>query len=377
MIRSMRSFAHMTGIGPLLLLSFAACDDGEIEGAPVDGLVILGEQDVATAKLSTLTTGVALTGNLQPYQMVEVKAQVAGVVTGVAAEEGQAVDAGAALARIEAEGIVSQAAGARSGVAAAQANLALARRQHESARTLFEAGAMSEIEFRTAQAQLEAAQAQLATAEAQAAGAVEQAQRTTVGSPIAGEVSDRSVNEGEAVNPGQTLFTVVNSAFLELQGQVPVDKAAQVREGQSVVFQLDAYPAQEFRGSVERLSPVADPGTRQVGVTLRLPNEDRRLIGGLFATGRVLTGPETEAVVVPESAVRGTGADSHVWVIEKGLLVRRAVMVGAKDDERGVLGITSGVRAGEMVLVAPGDVAEGAPVQMESAPSAPVEGEEG
>src|SRR5690606_23975999 len=115
---------------------------------------------------------------------------------------------------------------------------------------------------------LEAAQAQLASAQAQATGATEQARRTTVTAPFAGEVSKRTVNLGEAVNPGGTMFTVVNSSILELAGQVPVDQAAQVREGMPVVFTLDAYPGREFSGTVARVSPVADPGTRQVGVVM-------------------------------------------------------------------------------------------------------------
>src|SRR5690606_34282971 len=233
--------------------------------------------------------------------------------------------------------------------------------------TLYEAGAMSEIDFRAAQAQLEAAQAQLAGARAQQAGAAEQARRTVVTAPFAGEVSARSVNAGEAVNPGQTLFTVVNSASLELQGQVPVDQAARVREGQPVVFQVEAYPGVEFRGTVARVAPVADPGTRQVRVILRLPNEDGSLIGGLFATGRVITGTDESAIVVPETALRGADGDRHVLVIEDSLMVRRSVTLGERDEERGLVAIAGGLRAGERVVAAPGEVAPGTRVRIDSA----------
>src|SRR5690606_30778897 len=98
-----------------------------------------------------------------------------------------------------------------------------------SARLLFEAGALSEIDFRAAQTSYEAARAQLAAARAQATGATEQAQRATVTAPISGEISNREVSEGEAVNVAQTLLTVVNSTTLELAGQVPVDQATRVR----------------------------------------------------------------------------------------------------------------------------------------------------
>lgn len=349
----------------LLVLGAAACGREEPAEADESPAAVLGPQDVARAEVTTLSSGVAITGSLEPYRRVEVKAQVPGVVAGIAVDRGDAVRQGQPLARIEAEGIRSQAAGARSGVAAAEAGLALARRQMESARTLHEQGAMSEIDLRGAQAQYEAAQAQLAAARAQATGAAEQAGRTAVVAPVSGQVSDRSVEPGEAVSSGNTLFTVVDARILELRGQVPVDQAAQVRPGQPVVFTLDAYPGRELRGTVSRVDPVADPATRQVGVTLRLPNEDRSLIGGLFATGQVLTGSQARVVTVPAAAVRGTGADAWVLVVDGGQVKRRPVRTGEADVRRGVVAVVSGLSGGEQVIVSPGEVAEGTPVRMQ------------
>src|SRR5690606_20650253 len=134
-----------------------------------------------------------------------------------------------------------------------------------SARTLYERGAVSQIDMQTAEAGYRAAEGQLAAARAQLAAASESARRASVGSPIAGEVSDRHVNEGEAVNPGDPLVTIVNTTTLELAGQVPVQAAARVNAGQPVRFSVDAYPGQFFDGTVARVEPTADPNTRQVG----------------------------------------------------------------------------------------------------------------
>src|SRR5690606_8225327 len=205
-----------------------------------------------------------------------------------------------------------------------------------SARTLHGAGAMSDIDLRAAQASFEAARAQLASANAQAAGVGEQAQRPTVSAPIAGEVSNRQMSEGEAVSVGQSLFTVVNSSILELAGQIPVDQAARVRTGADAEFTIDAYPGRVFKGAVARVEPTADPATRQVGVYLRLPNQDRSLLGGLFATGRVLAGGAEQAVTVPIAAVRGTGNSTYVWIIQDGHAVRRPVTSAVRDERAGI-----------------------------------------
>ena len=352
-----------------LLLGLAACGGSEAAETTEQTAAVLDPQDVATAEQSMVSSGVTLTGTLEPYRQVEIRAQVPGVVTAVRVDRGDAVRQGQRLARIEAQGITSQASGAQAQVAAAEANLAQARRQLESARTLFEAGAMSEIEFQAAQTQFEAAQAQVTSAGAQATGAIEQAGRTTIEAPITGEISERSTNEGEAVNPGEPLFTIVNSSLLELAGQVPVDQAVQVREGQPVEFALDAYPGRTFRGTVSRVDPTADPATRQVGVAMRLPNEDRTLIGGLFATGRVITGTEQQAVVIPVAAVRGTNGSSYVYVVEGDTIARRDVTTGSRDENRGVVAITSGVQAGERVITAPGAVQTGTRVRIAAANS--------
>lgn len=362
----------------LLVLGAAACggggEKGEAEAAEKapEKVTVLGAQDVATAEMTQLAAGVALTGSLEPYRRAEVKAQVPGVVRGLSVDRGSAVRAGQVLARIEAQGIQSQAAGARSGVAAAQAQLSLAQRQLESARTLYQAGAMSELDFRAAEAQFQAAQAQLAAARSNATGANEAAGRTAVTAPFGGQVSERTANEGEAVNPGATILTVVNSDFLELRGQVPVDQANLVRPGQPAEFTLTAFPGRTFSGTVARIDPVADAGTRQVGVTLRLRNTGE-LIAGMFAAGRVVTGGDRQALVVPMAAVRGQGADQHVLVVEGDSVVRRPVTPGARDDVRGVVAIDSGLTGGERVIVSPGMVPAGSKVRVQTAaaPAAP------
>ena len=348
------------------------CRGGEAEadGAASEAVLVLQPADVALVEERPLTAGVLLTGTLNPFRIVEVRAQVPGVVSRMAVDRGDAVREGQLLAVIEAEGIRSAAAGAQAQVAAARAALSVAQQRLESSRKLFERGAISEIDLKTAQAGYEAAEGQLAAARAQAASAGESARRATVTAPIAGEVSARPVSAGEAVSPGDPILTVVNSTQLELAGQIPVQQAANVQPGQAVEFTLDAYPGQTFEGTVARVDPTADPATRQVGVYLRLPNAGRRIVGGLFASGRVLTGAVDTVLSVPESAVRTEGEASFVYAVAQDRLVRRPVVLGTQDPVSGRVQVISGVNAGERVLVAPGVVADNARIRFET-PAAP------
>lgn len=348
-----------------VVLAAAGChgsDEPEQEAAVQP--VALGRQDVAAVQLARINPGVVLTGSLQPGMVVSVKAQVPGTIANISADRGVSVRQGQPLAVIRAEGIRGQAEGARAGVAAAQANLAVAEQRLESARTLRAAGALSEIDFKAAAAGYEAARAQLAAARASAAGAVEAAGNATVRAPFSGVVGARMIELGQAVNPGDELFTLVRSEYLELSGQVPVEAAALIRPGQRVVFTLDAYPGREFVGEVSRIEPMADVNTRQVGVYLRMRNPGN-LVGGQFATGRIETAANPETPAVPEAAIRGAGADTHVLVINDNRAVKKIVTLGARDPATGLIEVKSGLTAGETIIVAPNaTISDGAPVQV-------------
>lgn len=325
------------------LIAAAACGRSSSQETPAEApappRAVLGAQDVAVAERADLTAGVVLTGSLQPYKIVQVKAQVAGTVRGVRVDRGTAVTRGQVMATIEADGVQSEAV-------AAKANLALAQQKLDAARTLYDAGAMSAIDYRTAQAAVEAAQAEAARAE-------EAARRSTITAPITGVVSNREVDGGEAVGVDAVLFTVVNSDTLELAGQIPVEQAAGVRVGAPVAFTLNAAPGRELSGRVARIDPVADPLTRQVGVYVQLANRKGAIIGGQFASGRIVGERVRNAVVVPEAAVRGAGDSTHVLVIAGDQVQRRAVTVGTRDQATARVAIVHGLKAGERVIITP------------------------
>jgi RND family efflux transporter MFP subunit len=350
----------------------AACGGGKAEenNAAEQPPLSLSEQDVAAAQLSTISGGAVLTGSLQPAWIVTISAQVPGTMQRVAVDRGVAVREGQVLGIIQAEGIRGAAEGARAAVLAAEANLAVARQRMESAETLRRAGAMSEIDHKAAAAGYEAARAQVAAARAQAAGAIEQAVSATVRAPMNGVINTRSVDVGENVNPGQELFTLVRSDELELAGQVPLEAAAGIRPGQPVVFSIPAYPNREFRGSVARIEPMANPQTRQVGVYVRMKNPGG-IVGGQFATGRIVGASTQEATVIPQVAVRGAGNDTHVLAIQNGVVTKRLIKLGPADPASGMVAVTEGLQPGEIVIIATTAIEEGTRVQVGTPAPAP------
>lgn len=364
---ALRSLVLLLLVSAVLLA--AACSSSEgAKAEPVAATpVVVSPQDVAEARITDLTTGVLLTGSLEAAERATVTAQVGGTLGSIAVDRGSRVRRGQRLTTIEAAGVRSQAAGARANVAAAEAQLAVARTQRDGQQRLYEAGAISRVQYENAQAAYAAAEAQVAAAKAQAAVANEAAGYTVVTSPLAGIVSDRPVEPGEAVESGDPIVTVINTAMLELAGRIPVDDAGPVRVGQPVVFSLAAFPGREFRGTVARKDPAADPSTRQVGIYVRLPNPKGEITAGQYARGQVRGDRVPGAVTVPATAVQGTGSNAAVFVIDGGRLVRRAVTLGPRDEGAGIIAVTSGLKAGERVLLRPTpSVTDGQPVVVAS-----------
>lgn len=352
--RTARLSHMLLGLGiATSVIGISACGSNNAEVVQEDNAIVLGEQDAEEARVMDVVGGIVLSGPLDPAQVIRVKAQVAGTVRDVRVNRGSAVRAGQVLASIEALGVQGQAASARAAVAAAEAGLLVARQRRDAGKTLFDAGAMSAIDFKSSQAQYEAAEAELAAAKAASAAAGEAASRSTVTAPITGFISERFVEGGEAVMPDAPLFTVVNADTLELAGQIPVSQAGGVKVGQPVVFSLDAMPGQEFSGTVARVDPTADMQTRQVRVYVRLINRGNKIVGGQFARGRIVGEKVSGVVTVPAVAIRKSGDSETVFVVENGVVAVREVKVGLTDEATGRVAILSGVSAGDQVIIAP------------------------
>jgi membrane fusion protein (multidrug efflux system) len=325
--------------------------------------VVLNPADIVAAGTADLGPSVVVSGVLDPAQVVRVRAQVVGTLRDLKVDRGAKVSRGQMLGRIEARGVTSGAEGAKANVASAEAAQAVALQRLEGAKKLFEAGAMAVIDLKTAQAGYDAAVAQLAAARTGLASASEAAGRTTLTSPIDGWVSDRMAEAGESVKADDPVFTVVDPRMLELKGQVGAVDAAHVRAGQVVTFTLDALPGQAFKGTVARVDPMASAATRQVGVFARLPNASGKVVAGQFAHGRIHTGTTSKLVVVPANAVRTGDKNAYVLVVDGGVVRHRSVVTGTRDEDAGVIAITSGLKAGERVVVTAGiEMADGTKV---------------
>lgn len=370
-----RNQIRNTGAALALAVALAGCGNGQAsegEQAKREEAVVIGPENVHVVAVEEIASGPALSGSLAAEREARVNAEAGGVVSAVFAEKGQAVRAGQVLARIDDAALQSQVLSAQSGVRSAEQAVQTAARDVERYQTLAAAGAVATRDLEMARNGLAAAQAQLAGARAQLANAQKQLAKTTVAAPISGVVSDRPVSAGSVVNMGMPMFVIVDPGSMRLEGSVPASDLGAVRIGAPVRFTVTGYPGQTFTGTVARINPAADPVTRQVPVIVSIPNAQGVLVSGLFAEGRVQN--ETrQGLMVPATAVDERGVQPAVVRVTGGKAERVAVTLGVRDPETDRVEVTSGLNAGDTLLIgAAVGTTPGTPVNLRgTAPAAP------
>ena len=310
--------------------------------------VQVGAENVVKVTRGTIVTGPIISGELRAQREATVRAQLSGSMRQVVVEEGQAVRRGALLGRIEADPLEDALRSAESAVTSAENQLAVARREAERTEQLVAAGALAARDLDVARSNVTAAEAQLADARARLVAARNELGDAVLTAPIAGIVSDRAVNTGDVVSPGTALFTIIDPSSMRLEASVPSDELSALRLGATVRFTVSGYE-QPFEGRIERISPAADPVTRQVPIFVAIPNSGGRLVGGLFAEGRVVV-EEAEGLVAPLSAVNMTADEPWVLRVVNGRSERVPVTVGVVDRRTERVHIVSGVQEGDILL---------------------------
>jgi membrane fusion protein, multidrug efflux system len=311
---------------------------------------LITADNISVVDTLRIASGPALSGELAAEKTAQVRSEVSGSVVQVYVETGERVSAGMALARIDATTAAAAELSARTGVTAAEAQAAQTKKELDRAERLNAAGAIADRDLENARLTNSTAMAQLANVKSAYAAANKQLRSATVRAPFAGIVAAKVVSAGDVVSPGGALFTVVDPKSMRLEAAVPAAQVGQIRVGMPVSFKVSGYNDREFSGKVTRVSPVADPTTRQVMILASIPNSAGTLVGGLFAEGRVNT--ETrQALVLPATAIDQRGATPVVMRVKGGRVERVSVTLGIRDDQRENFEITKGLQRGDTVLL--------------------------
>jgi RND family efflux transporter MFP subunit len=273
-------------------------------------------------------------GTLFGNEEVTLSSQVDGQVTALHADLGDQVRADQVLLDIDDDSTRAQ-------LREIEARLAKARADEARGRELLKGSIISPQEY-------EAMQTAVAVAEAQRDSVTVNLQHKRVRSPLTGSVVKRLVSVGEYVRPGTPLFDVVADDPLKLRGDVPERFAQEIAVGQPVQIRVDAYPDTVFDGRLLRVSPAANAENRSISVEAAVPNPNRALKAGFFASANIVTRTDDRALVVPETAVISFAGVTKLFVVRDHVAYERHVQVGTR-DEQGMIEVTDGLQPDEVV----------------------------
>ncbi len=335
-----------------------------VEGQPIDELLVdVGDTVEAGQVLARLSTS---TLELQLSQLAANRASV----------EAQIAQSEASLLQATTNAEESERQAARN-VELAQAGT-VSQAQADQTTAAAEAARAS---VRVAEQGVASAQAQLELVEAQTANAELQLSRAEVEAPVSGLVVARNAQVGAiASSASGAMFTIVRDNAMELRADVAEQDLLRLEPGQAATLSA-MESAAGIAGEVRLVEPAIDPTTRLGTARVEIA-EPERVVKGMFLTAEIRVS-EAEGLAVPVTAV-GSGPDgTSVMRVRDGVVERVNVTTGIRDG--GLIGITEGLEAGDLVVtkagafVRPGDRINpiAAPDQsVETASATPTEGEQ-
>lgn len=308
-------------------------------------------REVVQPQLGAMPLVLEFSGPLVAPSTAVVRAKASGTLVALTVAEGSRVKAGQPLGRIDLSELDSRVAERHAMLESARAQLAQAERTHASNQRLADQQFISPIALDASRSALETARAQVRAAQAQLDTTRVGLREAALVAPISGVVHKRHVVPGEKLSVEQQVLTIVDLGQLELAGSVGTHEVSRLATGMPVQVRVEGTSA-DVTGTLARIAPAVEAGTRSIGVTIALANPKESFRAGQYALARVVIADPAQRLTLPASAIGTTSGQHHVWVIESGTLVRRAITTGRRDERDGRVEVLQGLAANHQVLAA-------------------------
>ena len=327
------------------------------------------EFEKTTVVKTTTQNSITATGTIEPVTSVTVGTQVSGIVSHLYVDYNSVVKKGQVIAELDKTNLTSELRTAQANLSSAQSTMNYEQANYNRYKTLYEKGLVSANDFESAKLSYLKAKEQVVTS----AQSVQRAQTNlgyaTITSPIDGVVLSKSVEEGQTVAASfntPELFTIAQD-LTDMRVIADIDEAdiGGVKEGQRVMFTVDAFPEDRFEGQVTQVRQQATTESNVVTyeVVISAPNNDLKLKPGLTANVTIFTLEKHDVLAVQSKALRFMPIDAilnegqkienveapmKVWTLEGNTFKAHAVQTGITN---GLLTeILGGIEAGTEVL---------------------------
>src|SRR5690242_10445716 len=290
-VRRRRLWLWLTVVGSTSILVFAA-----IFAFPILAYMKTGFPQQPPTTVATITARyenwypqIRVVGSLKPVRGADLSVEVPGIVDQVRFDSGGDVEAGAPILHMRDGDIAAK-------LHTLQAAQNLAQANYDRDKAQYDRNLISHAQFDTTSATLASAQAQVAEQQAIL-------DKYTLRAPFAGHLGVRTINAGQYLAPGTPVVTLQALDPIFLDFYLPQQQLDQIKVGQELAVSVDAYPTTKFTGKITTIDPKVDPATRNVAIRATLPNPQRKLLPGMYATATIGTGTPQRYITLPQTAI--------------------------------------------------------------------------
>lgn len=333
--------------------------------------------ETATVSRGEISRSVTATGTVESKTQVDVGTQVTGIIDKLYVDFNDRVEKGQLIAEIEKTLLESELKSANAAMESARVTYEYNRTNFERDRQLHDKQLISDYEYETSRKEYETSHTAYEKSQADRVRAAKNLNYAEIYSPIDGVVISREVEVGQTVVSNMNvanLYTIADLENMQIVGNVDEADIGQVKTGQSVTFTVDAYPDDEFSGTVTqvRLNPTTESNVVTYEVIVDAPNPELKLIPGLTANLTIYTLREKDVLLAPAAALRfkpqefpdakslpsvaqgvtipsPTDSSRVLWTVHDGTLTPNIVTTGASNGS--MVQIKSGITEGTVVAV--------------------------
>ena len=293
------------------------------------------------------------TAPIEAHDEALVVAKVGGEVRQIYVEEGDFVQAGQVLARLDGDRL-------RLTLAQTDANLRKLERDYKRTLDLSEKGLVSKSTAENTKYDLDALRAAYDSAKLEL-------NYTEIRAPISGVVSSRKIKVGNTISPNDPTFIVTNLDPLLAYVHVPEKEYRKIASGQGAEVVVDALGGQSFVGNISRISPTVDPQTGTFRARVEIPDPTRTLKPGMFARVNIVYERRQDALQLPRTAILDADGQQSVYVVADGKAQQRVIRTGLANG--GWIEVLGGLQGNEKVVtVGQAGLKTGTPVKVVGEP---------
>lgn len=295
-------------------------------------------------------------GNVVALNEVELRSEVAGLLTGLFFKEGDHVKMGRKLYEIDRSRYLASYQQAKANVDIAAANVERAKRYAERYSRLLEQEAIARQRYDDAQTDLQNADLQLVSAQAGLQKALTELNYSIITAPFDGIIGLSQVKLGTLVTPGQTLLNTISTdnpmgvdivvnekeleRFRKLKLSDPEDSSFRITLPDNAVYSEN--------GQIRVIDRAIDPQTGTIRIRLEFPNKDRKLIAGMSCKVNVLHRGSDSELVIPSKSLMEQMSEYFVFVVDSQKVRQTKVSVGAILSDKAV--VREGLAEGQQIV---------------------------